>query len=101
MILLHPAFLRGIVVRSAIIWLGVRGLLLFAALLIPSIPALLIPSIPAALAVVALTAGLTAIDGRQHSETVLLANLGVPEWHLVLLAMLPPAVFEAVIQALT
>ena len=99
---LHPAFLNGLLTRSVIIWFGVRGLLLVAGLLLPTLPGAvqLVPTLPGAGAVVALTALLTALDGRRHSETVLLANLGVPESRLVLIAMIPPGALETMIQVL-
>lgn len=86
----HPAFLRGILVRGAGIWLGVRGLLLFVGLTVATAPV--------ALAIVALTAWLATLDGRRHGETVLLANLGIPEWRLAAVAAAPPAVFETAVR---
>ncbi len=48
-----------------------------------------------------LVAGLAAYDARRQSETVLLANLGIPEWRLAVIAALPPALMETVIGLLT
>jgi len=56
---------------------------------------------PPGWAVVVLVAGLAAHDARRRSETVLLANLGIPEWHLALIAALPPAVMETLIGLFT
>lgn len=56
---------------------------------------------PPGWAVVVLVAGLAAYDARRRVETVWLANLGIPEWRLALIAALPPAVMEAAIGLLT
>jgi hypothetical protein len=74
------------------VWIGIRGFLLFVGLTVPSLPA--------AVGIVTLTAWLTVWDGRRHGETVLLANLGVPQWRLAVVAALPAVVFETVIQVL-
>lgn len=86
----HPAFFRGIVLRSAAVWAGLRGFLLFLGLTIPAIPN--------AIAIVALTAWLTTRDGLRHGETVLLANLGVPGWRLGVVAAIAPAICESLIR---
>lgn len=86
----HPAFLSGILVRGVLVWFGVRGFLLFLGFLVPS------PS--AAVGIVVLTAWLGAYDARRSSETILLANLGIAEWKLALVAAVPAALFELTIQ---
>ena len=86
-------FLRQILVRSILVWLGVRGaaFLLFG---------LTVPALPAAGLVVALTVGLTTWDGRRLSEHVFLANLGIPVWVLALAAAVPPLSCELTIRFL-
>lgn len=86
----HPAFIRGILLRAAVIWLGVRFMLSFSELLVPTVAA--------AYAIVALAAGLALWDGHRSSEVVFVANLGVPAWRIFALATIPPASAELLIQ---
>jgi hypothetical protein len=86
----HPAFARGILFRGTVIWLGVRGLLLFVGLTVPATAT--------AIAIVSLTAWLTTLEARRYSETVLLANLGISEWRLFALGAVPAAVLETVVR---
>jgi hypothetical protein len=56
---------------------------------------------PPGWAVVGLVVWLATYDARRRSETVLLADFGIPEWRLALVAALPPAVLEVLIGLLT
>ena len=76
--------------RGFLIWFGVRGGLLFVRMLVPSVSA--------AVGIVAVTAWIGVLEARRSSETILLANLGIAEWQLALVAAVPAAAFEIVIQ---
>jgi len=80
-------FLRSIVVRATGIWIALHVALLALFKVLSLEP-------PAMLAVVAVVAWLTSLHGRRTSEHVFLANLGVPEWVLVIVAALPPSLLE-------
>jgi hypothetical protein len=56
---------------------------------------------PPGWAVVVLVAGLAIYDARRRSETVLLADFGIPEWRLAVVAALPAALMETLIGLLT
>jgi len=73
-------------VRASGIWFALRGLLL--------ILGIVSPPLPVSILVISLTAALTALDSRRQSETIFLANLGTPEWTLVLTASAPPVLLE-------
>jgi len=80
-------FLRSIVLRATGIWILLHAALLglFGAISLEP---------PAILAVVALVVWLTTLYGRRASEHVFLANLGVPEWLLMIVAAIPPCLLE-------
>lgn len=82
-----PAFLRGLLVRSALIWLGIRGFLFFTRRFGPA-------SVPASAAIVVVAVTFTILDERRRRQTVFLANLGISELALAVVAAVPPTVLE-------
>ena len=84
-------FLRSIVVRATGIWIALHAVLLGMFKVI-SLEAL------ATLAVVAVVTGLTTLHGRRTSEHIFLANLGVPEWLLIVAAAIPPSLLEFLVK---
>jgi hypothetical protein len=89
----HPAFLRAILFRAAGIWIVNRAML--------AMVGLTTATVATAILIIALTAWLTAYDGRRSGEDLLLANFGVPEWVLALIAAIPATAFEVIIGALS
>lgn len=89
----HPAFLRGLLDRSALIWLGIRGFLYFTRLFGSA-------SLPASIAVVIFTATFAILDERRRQQTIFLANLGVSELALVAVAAVPPIVLEGLMHTM-
>jgi hypothetical protein len=90
-------FLRAILLRSAVIWIGVR---LCATAVVRMAPELPLPgeepgppfalSPPVITAVIVLTAALTWIDCVRHNEVLFLTNLGVRRRTVVFFAGLLP-----------
>jgi hypothetical protein len=77
-------FTRAILLRSLVIWIGVRFAASFGSLLVPEAdPSALPPPTPysisllASTAVIVLTAALTRLDCARRNEILFLANLGV------------------------
>jgi hypothetical protein len=89
-------FLRAILLRSAVIWVGVRLSATAAVRMVPELvpgeeagpPYALAPSVIAA--VVVLTTALTWLDCARHNEILFLTNLGVSRRTLALCAGLLP-----------
>jgi len=82
------AFLRGILLRSLVIWVSLR-VALFLFHVGP-------PALPTRVGIVLVTAFLTTFDGRRHGETLFLANLGIPEWRLAAVAAVLPLLLESI-----
>jgi len=76
-------FTRAILLRSVVIWIGVRFAASFGSMLVPDVsrseppPAPYSISLVASTAVVLMTAALTRIDCARRNETLFLSNLGV------------------------
>lgn len=79
-------FARALVVRSAVIWLGLRA----------GVAGLGGVSLdwPAATAVIAIAVWLTGLDARRLNEDGFLANLGVPFGALLATAAIAPTALE-------
>ena len=88
-----PPFLSSILLRSSIIWVGLRGMLFILFTLV-------VPSFAAAALIVGVTALLTTMEGRRRNEHVFLANLGVQVWSLALVAAVLPLVGELAVRLL-
>ena len=92
----HP-FLRAILLRSVVIWIGVRAAASLGTLMLPfriagQNPYSISPA--AVIVVVLMTAALTRLDCDRHNETVFLANLGVRGATVFGLAALCPLLFQ-------
>ncbi len=87
-------FARAILLRSFIVWAGIRATLL---LLVTALGGGVRLSVRAALLLIVVTTALTIFEGRRRNEHIFLANLGVPTLWLVLLAAAVPALLEILI----
>jgi len=90
-------FTRAILLRSLVIWIGVRFAASFGSLLVPVSDRLEVPpptpysiSLLASTAVILLTAALTRLDCARRNEILFLANLGVRGGTVMGLAALIP-----------
>lgn len=83
-------FARAILIRSFIVWAGIRAFLL----LLGSGVRL---GLHASLLLIVVVAALTTLDGRRRNEHIFLANLRVPTFWLVFLAVVVPALLEILI----
>ncbi len=83
-------FARAILVRSFIIWAGIRA----ALLMLRSGVHL---SLQATLLLILVTTALATLEGRRRNEHIFLANLGVPLLVLVCLAAAVPTLLEVLI----
>ena len=86
-------FLASVLLRSSVIWVGLRGMLFILFTLV-------VPSFAAAALIVGVTALLTTMEGRRRNEHVFLANLGVQVWFLALAAAVLPLVGELAVRLL-
>ncbi|UCG86796.1 MAG: hypothetical protein JSW71_23355 [Gemmatimonadota bacterium] len=92
-------FLRAILLRSTIIWIGVRIAATAVVRMVPEWPGEE-PAPPYALAppliaaVIVLTTALTVLDCARHNEVLYLTNLGVSRRTLVLAAGLLPLLYS-------
>ena len=98
-------FLRAILLRSAVIWVGVRLSATAVVRMVPEVPGeeagppyALAPSVIAA--VVVLTTALTWLDCARHNEILFLTNLGVSRRTLVLSAGLLPLLCSVMVAVL-
>lgn len=92
-------FLRAILLRSVIIWAGLRLSATAVVRMVPGLPGedpgppyALAPSVITA--IVVLSAALTWLDCTRHNEVLFLTNLGVSRRTMVLLVGLLPLVFS-------
>lgn len=85
--------LRGIMLRSSVIWAATR-----AALFIFEVRDL---PVPVAVGLVVMTTIVTTLDGRSRDGTAFLGNLGIGEWRLAVVACIPPTIFETIIWTAT
>jgi nitrate/nitrite transporter NarK len=92
-------FTRALLRRGIFIWLGTRILFRFAGGLVadrlgpPSI--FILP--PTAIALSCLVGALGLLEARRRHEHLLLANLGVAQWRLWVIATLPALVAEMLV----
>lgn len=84
----YRVFLGALLLRSAVVWLGVRA----AVALLGGVDLALYASV----AVVAVVSWLTYRDAYRRNEVLFLANLGVRGWVMAAFAAVPPAIFEGV-----
>ncbi len=98
-------FLRAILLRSAVIWVGVRLSATAVVRMVPEVPGeeagppyALAPSVIAA--VVVLTTALTWLDCARHNEILFLTNLGVSRRTLALCAGLLPLLCSVMVAVL-
>ena len=98
-------FLRAILLRSTVIWIGVRLAATAAVRMVPELPGAE-PAPPYAVAppviaaVIILTTALTWLDCARHNEVLFLTNLGVSRRTLVFLAGLLPLLFSLTVAVL-
>ena len=99
-------FLRAILLRSAVIWVGIRLCATAAVRMVPELvpaeeagpPYALAP--PVIAAVIMLTTALTWLDCTRHNEILFLTNLGVSRRTLVLSAGLLPLLCSVTVAVL-
>ncbi len=87
-------FARAILFRSFVVWAGIRAILLVLGSALGGGVRL---SFHAAVLLIVVVAALTTLEGRRRNEHVFLANLRVPTFWLVLLAVVVPALLEILI----
>jgi hypothetical protein len=98
-------FVRAILWRSAVIWLGVRLAATAVVRMVPEMPGIE-PSPPYAVApqvivaVILLATGLTWLDCARHNEILFFTNLGVSRRTLLFLAGLLPVVCSVTVALL-
>ena len=80
-------FRNAYVVRSVLIWAGIRVALAFGG--VPN------PGLGTELALLPIVAGAVLLDARRRGEDLFLANLGVSAWSITLLALPIAALLEA------
>jgi hypothetical protein len=86
-------FLGQILLRSAIVWAGLRVALFILFNLV-------LPSGVVSCAIVALTVFLIGLDGRRRNEHVFLANLGVSTFPITVAAAVVPLGAELAVRLL-
>jgi hypothetical protein len=86
-----PPFLHQILIRSLLVWAGLRAFGYLRARVI-------VPTIAAVMLTIVLVALLTALDGRRRNEPLFLANLGVTPWCLIILGGVVPLVAELLVR---
>lgn len=83
----EPLFTRAIVIRAAVLWLGVRMMIAFSGLLGG---VLLLPSgVPASALIVVATVFLAGVEFRRRNEFLFLGSLGYGPGLLLTLSALP------------
>lgn len=92
-----PLFTRAILIRAAVLWLGVRMLLAFSGLLGGR---LLLPTgVAASVIIIGATVFLAGIELRRRNEFLFLGSLGHAPALLLTLSALPIAPLELVFTA--
>lgn len=91
------AFLIPLLVRGAFLWLVLRAVFAFIAMLIEGAPQPIVVPGQAALWLVLIVAVLGMIELRRRNQLLLLANLGVRRWVLALLCAAPAILGELAI----
>ena len=94
MVLPPAPFLRIILLRSLLVWAGIRGFLYLRA-------GAIVPTPGAAAFTILLVAFLTVLDGRRRNEHLFLANLAVSRWTLIALGAVIPLGAELLTHFLT
>ena len=88
--LLHlRPFRNAYVLRSVLIWAGVRVALAFGG--VPD------PDLGTELALLPVVAGTVLLDARRRGEDLFLGNLGISAWSIALLALPIAALIEALV----
>ncbi|HEU4800644.1 MAG TPA: hypothetical protein VFS94_08430 [Gemmatimonadales bacterium] len=90
-------FLIPLLVRGLFVWLVLRAVLAFIAMLIEGAPQPIVVPGRAALWLVLIVTAVGILELRRRNETLLLANLGVRRWLLALLCAAPAIVGELAI----
>lgn len=91
MVLPPSLFLRSILIRSLVVWAGLRAFGYFRV-------GVIVPTLGAVMLTIVLVAFLTALDGRRRNEPLFLANLGVTPWSLIILGGVVPLVAELLVR---
>lgn len=93
-----PLFTRALIVRGAVLWLGVRTMVAFSGLLGG---ALMLPiGFPASALIIGATLLLAGLELRRRNEFLFLGSLGHGPALLLLLSALPMAPLEILFTAL-
>ncbi len=82
-------FRNAYVLRSVLIWAGVRVALAFGGVADPGLGT--------ELALLPIVAGTVLLDARRRGEDLFLGNLGIPAWSIALLALTIAALLEALV----
>lgn len=94
-----PVVTRRLLVRAAVLWFGTRVLFGFAGLLAAGVlgPPSIVVAPHTAIAIACVVGALGVLDVRRRHEHLLLANLGVSQWPVWTLSMVPALIAEGLV----